>query len=86
MSLPGRLYDLTWRRVRHLGGVALLAQELLPRMVTRPFDLAEVVKQIEAVGVRSANLAVVISLFTGMVMALQTSYALAAFGAKLYIG
>ncbi|MFH1175833.1 MAG: ABC transporter permease, partial [Acidobacteriota bacterium] len=43
-------------------------------------------KQLEAIGVRSANLAVVISLFTGMVMALQTSYALAAFGAKLYIG
>jgi len=86
MGLPGRFYDLTWRRVRHLGGVALLVRDTLVRMVTPPFEVREVVRQLEASGVRSANLAAVIALFTGMVLALQTAYTLAAFGAKLYIG
>jgi phospholipid/cholesterol/gamma-HCH transport system permease protein len=72
--------------VRHLGAVTVLAESTIHRMFTRPFYFREVVRQIDSLGVRSANLATVISLFTGMVMALQTSYALAAFGAKLYIG
>lgn len=86
MSLFGRLYDLTWRRVRHLGGVAMLGRAVTVRLVTPPWDAREVVRQMEAMGVRSTNLAAVIALFTGMVLALQTAYTLAAFGAKLYIG
>jgi phospholipid/cholesterol/gamma-HCH transport system permease protein len=86
MSLPGRLYDLTWRRVRHLGGVTLLVRDAVVGMATPPFELREVFRQFEAIGVRSANLAAVIAVFTGMVLALQTAYTLATFGAKLYIG
>jgi phospholipid/cholesterol/gamma-HCH transport system permease protein len=86
VSLASKIYDRTWKRVRHLGAAALLAEATVRRMFTRPFDFGEVVRQIEAVGVRSMNLAIVISLFTGMVMALQTAVALAAFGAKLYLG
>jgi phospholipid/cholesterol/gamma-HCH transport system permease protein len=86
VSLFGRLYDLTWRRVRHLGGVAILGRAVTVRLVTPPWDAREVVRQMEAMGVRSTNLAAVIALFTGMVLALQTAYTLAAFGAKLYIG
>jgi len=86
VSLFGRLYDLTWRRVTHLGGVALLARSVAARLVTPPLDMREAVRQMEAMGVRSTNLAAVIALFTGMVLALQTAYALEVFGAKLYIG
>ena len=86
MNVLGRLYDLTWRRVRHLGAVVLLGGGVVTRLVTPPLDTREVVRQLEAMAVRSTNLAAVIALFTGMVMALQTAYALAAFGAKLYIG
>ncbi len=86
MSLFGRLYDLTWRRLRHLGGVALLGRAVAGRLVTPPLDGREVVRQLEAMAVRSTNLASVIALFTGMVLSLQTAYTLAAFGAKLYIG
>lgn len=86
MSAAGRLYDLTWRRIRHLGGVALLARSTLWRMVTPPLDPREIVRQLDAMGVRSTNLAAVIAAFTGMVLALQTAYTLATFGAKLYIG
>ncbi len=86
VDLASQIYDRTWRRVRHLGAGALLAEATVQRMFSRPFDVREVVRQLDAIGVRSAYLAAVISLFTGMVMALQTSYALAAFGAKLYLG
>ncbi len=64
----------------------MLGRSVVVRMMTPPLDLREVVRQIEAMGVRSTNLAAVIALFTGMVLALQTAYTLAAFGAKLYIG
>jgi phospholipid/cholesterol/gamma-HCH transport system permease protein len=86
MGLPERLFDLTWRRVRHLGSVSVLAAETLRKMVTRPFELRAITAQIEALGVRSTSLAAVIAAFTGMVLALQTAYTLASFGAKLYIG
>lgn len=86
MGLPERLYDLTWRRVRHLGGAALLAGETVRKMLLPPYDLRGVAAQLDALGVRSTTLAAVIAAFTGMVLALQTAYTLAAFGAKLYIG
>jgi len=86
VSVFGRFYDLTWRRVRHFGGVSLLAGQIVPRLSTPPFQLREVVQHLETMGVRSTNLTAVIALFTGMVMALQTAYALSAFGAKFYIG
>ncbi len=86
MNLVGRFYDLTWRRVRHLGAATLLAGAALVRMVTPPFEGRESVRQFEALIVGSWKLAAVIAFFTGMVMALQTAFALAAFGAKLYVG
>lgn len=86
MNLAVRLYDFTWRRVRHLGAVTLLALATLGRMVTPPFEGRESLRQFEALIVGSWKLAAIISFFTGMVMALQTAYALAAFGAKLYVG
>ncbi len=86
MKLAGRFYDLTWRRVRHLGAVTLLAAAALFRMVTPPFEGRESMRQFEAMIVGSWKLAAIIAFFTGMVMALQTAYALAAFGAKLYVG
>ncbi len=86
MLLFDRLYDLTWRRVRHLGAVALLARSTLARMVTPPVGFREIVRQLEVMALGSTNLAAVIALFTGMVLALQTAHTLALFGAKLYIG
>jgi phospholipid/cholesterol/gamma-HCH transport system permease protein len=86
MLVFDRLYDMTWRRVRHLGGAALLARSVVVRMVTPPLAGREIVHQIEVMGLGSTNLAAVIALFTGMVLALQTAHTLALFGAKLYIG
>lgn len=86
MFLADRLYDLTWRRVRHLGAVTMLTRATLARMLTPPYEVGEVVRQLEAIGVRSTSLAAVIALFTGMVLAIQTAYTLERFGAGLFIG
>jgi len=48
--------------------------------------VTEVVRQMEAIGVRSSLIVVLTALFTGMVLALQTGVALARFGAKPYVG
>lgn len=86
MRLAIRMYDRTWRRVRHLGAVVLLTRMTVVRMVTPPFDWRELGRQMEVSGVGSLKLAGVIAVFTGMVLALQTGYTLAAFGAKMYVG
>lgn len=69
-----------------LGGATLLAGRTLVRMVTPPFEWREILRQLDRIGVGSVNLTNITALFTGMVLALQTGYTLAAFGAKHYIG
>jgi phospholipid/cholesterol/gamma-HCH transport system permease protein len=84
--LPGHFYDLTWRRIRLLGAAALLARDAVVRMVTPPIAWGEVGRQLELLAVQSTTLTAVIALFTGMVLALQSTFALEEFGAKLYMG
>ncbi len=48
--------------------------------------LREMLRQAQAIGVRSASIVAVTATFTGMVLSLQTAYALARFGAKYYVG
>lgn len=85
MFLVERLYDLTWRRVRHLGGVTILSGAVARRMLTPPVDTREVIRQLESLGVRSSMLASTVALFSGAVLALQTAYTLRRFGAELFI-
>jgi phospholipid/cholesterol/gamma-HCH transport system permease protein len=69
-----------------IGGATRLAAQALVRMFTPPLDVKEVFRQFDRIGVGSLNLTNITALFTGMVLALQTAYALAKFGARLYIG
>jgi phospholipid/cholesterol/gamma-HCH transport system permease protein len=50
------------------------------------FPALEVLRQLEAIGARSTTIVLITALFTGMVLALQTGFALARFGAKPYVG
>lgn len=52
----------------------------------RPFYAQDVVQQMEEIGVKSLGIVVLTGLFTGMVLALQTSVQLRTFGATMYIG
>ncbi len=69
-----------------IGEVTRLAGQSVVRMFTRPLDVAEVFRQCDRIGVGSLNLTNITALFTGMVLALQTAYALGQFGARMYIG
>jgi phospholipid/cholesterol/gamma-HCH transport system permease protein len=50
------------------------------------FPWRELLLQFEALAVRSAPIVVITATFTGMVLSLQTAFALARFGAKPYVG
>lgn len=52
----------------------------------KPFYTSEVIRQIENIGVLSLPIVALTSTFTGMILALQSGYAMAIFGAKIYIG
>jgi phospholipid/cholesterol/gamma-HCH transport system permease protein len=69
----------------HLGGVAMMTAQLA-REARNRWESAEIIRQMDALGVQSISITSLTALFTGMVLALQTSYALAQFGGKLFVG
>jgi phospholipid/cholesterol/gamma-HCH transport system permease protein len=70
----------------YLGGLSQLTGEAFAGLLGRPFYRLEVLHQMDETGVKSLGITNVTALFTGMVLALQTAYSLAAFGGKLFIG
>jgi phospholipid/cholesterol/gamma-HCH transport system permease protein len=70
----------------YLGGMAELAGQTFVAAVTRPFYSSEVLSQMDEIGVKSLSITGITALFTGMVLALQTAYSLAAFGGKMFVG
>ena len=75
-----------FRRVfSHLGGLGLLAWRLV-REGRKRWEGGEILRQMDALGVQSIAVANLTCLFTGMVLALQTAYALEQFGGKLVVG
>lgn len=55
-------------------------------MAARPFYWRDVVMQMDRIGVGSLPIVLMTGLFTGMVMALQSSVELSKFGADIYVG
>jgi phospholipid/cholesterol/gamma-HCH transport system permease protein len=74
------------RAFEYIGGLSLLAAETVRETFRRPFEARLLLVQLEQVGYRSMSIVLVTALFIGMVLALQTAYALADFGGKLFIG
>jgi phospholipid/cholesterol/gamma-HCH transport system permease protein len=72
--------------VEYLGGLAELAGQTIVACFTRPFYGSEVMRQMDELGVKSVSITGITALFTGMVLALQTAYSLAAFGGKQFVG
>ena len=69
----------------HLGGVAWLIRDLV-RASREKWETAEILRQMDALGVGSISITNLTALFTGMVLALQTAYALSQFGGKFFVG
>ncbi|MGH9365019.1 MAG: MlaE family ABC transporter permease, partial [Thermoanaerobaculia bacterium] len=72
--------------VEYLGGLAQMTGQAIAGCVSRPFYGAEVMKQLDEIGVKSVSITGITSFTTGMVLALQTAYSLAAFGGKMFVG
>jgi phospholipid/cholesterol/gamma-HCH transport system permease protein len=71
--------------LEYIGGAGILAWQSLRLMVRRPFEMRLILNELYNLGVMSLSIALVTLLFTGMVIAVQTSYTLAAYGAKVYV-
>jgi phospholipid/cholesterol/gamma-HCH transport system permease protein len=68
------------------GGLGLLTGRAFLAMVRPPYEVASWVRQMEQIGVRSLGVAGITTVFTGMVLALQTALSLPSLGIKYYIG
>ncbi len=69
-----------------LGGLLLLAADVLRQGSRRPFERALWIDQLEHLGVQSLTITNVTLLFTGMVLAVQTAYSLSSYGGSSLIG
>lgn len=81
-AVPGALATVAQRT----GELVLLTGRALRALVTPPYEIARWVREAEQIGVRSLGVAAVTTIFTGMVLALQTAYSLPTLGIKYYIG
>ena len=72
--------------LEYLGDLAQLTGQVFTGSVTRPFYSTELLHQMDEIGVKSVSITGITALFTGMVLALQTAYSLAAFGGKFFVG
>jgi phospholipid/cholesterol/gamma-HCH transport system permease protein len=70
----------------YLGGLTDLAVQTIQQMRRYPIERPLVLAQLDQIGVRSMSIVVITSAFIGMVLALQTAYALEDFGGKLFVG
>jgi phospholipid/cholesterol/gamma-HCH transport system permease protein len=68
------------------GGMVQLGWATIVQVFRRPFELELWLEQFDHLGVRSVTLTNITLLFTGMVLALQTAYSLAAYGGKSFVG
>jgi phospholipid/cholesterol/gamma-HCH transport system permease protein len=68
------------------GGLGILTWRAFVAMVSPPYEIGLWLRQMEQIGVRSLGVASITTIFTGMVLALQTALSLPALGVKYYIG
>ena len=68
------------------GELALLTGRAFAAMLAPPYEIGQWIRQMEQIGVRSLGVASITTVFTGMVLALQTALSLPSLGVKYYIG
>jgi phospholipid/cholesterol/gamma-HCH transport system permease protein len=68
------------------GELGFLTARAFRAMLRPPFEVGLWVRQMEQIGVRSLGVAGITTIFTGMVLALQTALSLPSLGVKYYIG
>ncbi len=81
-----RLNDAAKQKVLVLQDYFTLGYKAIRFIFARPFYGSDVIQQMDAIGVKSLPIVLLTGLFTGMVLALQSSVQLEQFGATMYIG
>ena len=69
-----------------MGGIAILAFQAFYHALLPPYNIRLLFKQMDHIGVKSLSIISIAAVFTGFVLALQTGYGMARFGAKIYVG
>lgn len=72
--------------LRVAGRLSLLSAHAFMAAIAPPYELRLWIREMEQIGVRSLGVAAITTIFTGMVLALQTAYSLPSIGVKYYIG
>ncbi len=85
-NIFGWLGHKTLGILQELGSIMLLFLHALSWILRPPFRMRLLFRQMEFIGVNSLFVVVLTSLFTGMVLALQTYYAFRMFGAETLVG
>lgn len=70
----------------YVGGLTDLAGQTIQQFRKASLERALLNAQFEQIGFRSLSIVIITSAFIGMVLALQTAYALEDFGGKLFVG
>jgi phospholipid/cholesterol/gamma-HCH transport system permease protein len=70
----------------YVGGLTDLARQTLQQLRKGPLERSLIAAQFDQIGFRSLSIVIITSAFIGMVLALQTAYALEDFGGKLFVG
>lgn len=78
--------NIVHRFIRELGRMGCFLAESLFWMVFPPYLIGRIIKQVNFIGVKTLSVIVLTGSFTGMVLALQTYYALVKFGAETSLG
>lgn len=82
----GRMRERAEQSFLYMGAITDLAMQTIQQIRRGPLERPLIMAQFDQIGVRSISIVVITSAFIGMVLALQTAYALADFGGKLFIG
>jgi phospholipid/cholesterol/gamma-HCH transport system permease protein len=78
--------NLIYQGIIHTYRLSALLAASVRHIFSRPLYFKTIIEQMEQIGVRSLSIVLLTCFFTGMVLALQTGYQIARFGAKVYIG
>jgi len=85
-SLLDRLRTKLNGSMHYVGEMTDLALQVLQQAKRGPIERPLLMAQLDQIGVRSMSIVIITSAFIGMVLALQTAYALADFGGKMFVG
>jgi len=71
--------------VTYTGGISVLIKDMCVTLFKKPFRVKEIMKQVVRMGLESLPIISLISMFTGMVLALQSAYQMQKISAEMYI-